>query len=432
MHSPADMLRAHRRVLLLQGPMGHFFNRLREWLTQHGATVFKINFNGGDRWFHRGPNTVDYTGTPDAFDDWLIEYVSQHDIDAIVCFGDCRHYHQIGRRVAREHGLRFYVFEEGYLRRPDYITLELDGANGYSPLARGAVALPRAPEGARAQLAPRRATGYRFRRMAWAAMTYYGAGLLWRARFAHYRHHKEFSPFPEIVCWVRSALRKQWFGVREAALRRFVTRDIAGRYFLVPLQVFNDSQIRHHSPFADIHDFIDDVVVSFARHAPVGTHLVIKHHPMDRGHRDYSRWIETLARTHGLLGRVHYLHDAHVPTLISKARGVVTINSTTGFSALNHGCPVYVAGSAFFDLPGLTSKMPLSAFWHRPSPVNRQRFTSLKTYLLSMTQHNGSFYGDSPWMEAACASAPETSATPLATDDRRARATAPATREPIW
>ncbi|MFJ2993423.1 capsule biosynthesis protein [Pandoraea sp. NPDC087047] len=427
----SDMLKTHRRVLLLQGPMGHFFNRLRQWLTQHGATVFKINFNGGDRWFHRGPNTVDYTGTLGDFDDWLIVYVATHRIDAVVCFGDCREYHRIGRRVAKEHGLPFYVFEEGYVRRPDYITLELDGANGYSSLACDAVALPHAGDEPRVRPAPRQPTGYRFRRMAWAAMTYYGAGLIWRHRFPHYRHHKEFSPFPEIVCWVRSALRKQWFRVREAALRRFVSRDIAGRYFLVPLQVFNDSQIRHHSPFEDVRDFIEDVIVSFARHAPRETHLVIKHHPMDRGHRDYRRWIASLTRTHGLSGRIHYLHDAHVPSLITKSRGVVTINSTTGLSALNHGCPVYVAGRAFFDLPGLTSQMPLAVFWRSPAPVDRQRVSQLKTYLLSMTQHNGSFYGDSPWMRAQDAHTSIINTVPGAGDYGHSRSSISASGEQV-
>ena len=39
------------------------------------------------------------------------------------------------RRVADLRGVRTYVLEEGYLR-PHWLTLELDGVNGYSRLNR--------------------------------------------------------------------------------------------------------------------------------------------------------------------------------------------------------------------------------------------------------------------------------------------------------
>ena len=45
-----------KRVLLLQGPMGSFFNRVAVWLEERGLHVRKINFNGGDWLFHRHLN----------------------------------------------------------------------------------------------------------------------------------------------------------------------------------------------------------------------------------------------------------------------------------------------------------------------------------------------------------------------------------------
>ena len=42
----------NRRVLLLQGPIGPFFRNLGDDLIQAGATVHKINFNGGDWLFY--------------------------------------------------------------------------------------------------------------------------------------------------------------------------------------------------------------------------------------------------------------------------------------------------------------------------------------------------------------------------------------------
>jgi capsular polysaccharide export protein len=50
------------------------------------------------------------------------------------------------------------------------------------------------------------------------------------------------------------------------------------RYYLAILQVYNDSQIRNHSPYADVRDYINDVIFSFARKAPKDDVLVIKHH----------------------------------------------------------------------------------------------------------------------------------------------------------
>ena len=47
-------------VLLLQGPVGPFFSRIAEDLSQRGFVVHKINFNGGDKLFYRHSNAVDY------------------------------------------------------------------------------------------------------------------------------------------------------------------------------------------------------------------------------------------------------------------------------------------------------------------------------------------------------------------------------------
>ena len=41
------------RVLLLQGPMGSFFNRFSAWLKDHDIQCFKVNLNGGDQFFSR-------------------------------------------------------------------------------------------------------------------------------------------------------------------------------------------------------------------------------------------------------------------------------------------------------------------------------------------------------------------------------------------
>jgi capsular polysaccharide export protein len=140
--------------------------------------------------------------------------------------------------------------------------------------------------------------------------------------------------------------------------------------------------------------FIADVIASFAAHADPDHSLVIKHHPLDRGYHDYTRLIRKKALEHGAQGRVFYLHDQHLPTLLEHARGVIVINSTVGFSAIHHGTPVKVCGEAIYNMQGLTFQGPLDDFWtetqrHLPSPELYHRF---RQYVIHHTQYNGSFY----------------------------------------
>jgi capsule polysaccharide modification protein KpsS len=134
-----------RNILLLQGPMGPFFWHLRTVLESLGATVHKVNFNGGDVLFY--PRGATSFRAPLA--DWacyLRRLIQERSINQIFLFGDCREHHRSAVEVARALGVRVMVFEEGYLR-PHYITVEKEGVNGHSPLPRCASILSLAAEG---------------------------------------------------------------------------------------------------------------------------------------------------------------------------------------------------------------------------------------------------------------------------------------------
>ena len=390
----AQPLLKHRRLLLLQGPMGPFFNLLANWLGRNGVAVHKLNFNGGDRFYHRRLPHTDYRGRLEDFAPWLTQHLRAQRIDGVVCFGDCRRYHQIAAEVCRGSGLSFYAFEEGYLR-PDYVTLESGGVNAYSKLADDPIAiLEHEPSG----FAPPLPTRPSFRRMALTAMSYYVAGWLWRRHYPHYHHHKDFSPFRECGLWLRSGWRKQWYRISERGITQRVLTSLKQDYYLVALQVFNDSQILHHSHYGDVSEFIEDAITSFARHAPAKRHLVLKHHPMDRGHCNYRHLVQQLARQAGIADRVHYLHDAHLPSLLKQSLGVVVVNSTVGLSALHHGKPLVVTGRALYDMDGLTFQHGLDRFWRECQPPQRELYGKLRSYLLKHTQLNGAFFGVSHWL----------------------------------
>jgi capsular polysaccharide export protein len=378
-----------KRVLMLQGPMGTFFNRVAAWLEGHDIAVRKINFNGGDWFFHRRLNATNYRGKLGQFPAFLKLFMQEHGIDGIVCFGDCRHYHVAAAELAATMGVPFFAFEEGYVR-PDYITLERGGVNMHSLLPRNADFYRSLPD---IKVPQPQAAHPSFARAALSAITYFAAGSLLRSFYPHYRHHKIFSVRYETRNWARSWARKHLNRGRDQPVFASLLKHHTGGYFAVALQVYNDSQVHHHSHYHDVREFIADVLTSFAQHADKNHRLVFKHHPMDRGQRDYRRLLRELSEQHGVTGRVHYLHDVHLPTLLRHARGVLTINSTVGLSALYHDKALMVMGRALYDLPGLTFQGELPQFWATQSRVNQALWRRFRAFMITQTQLNGAFYG---------------------------------------
>lgn len=377
-----------KKILLLQGPIGPFFRRLARDLEWAGAKVCKVNFNGGD-WLFYPAGAIAFRGRMEEWPTFFDQLVTERGIDTVLLFGDCRPVHQAVHQLASRRGIDVGVFEEGYLR-PDHITFERFGVNAHSRLPRTPIFYLN-----RTQRHPRpvRKVGNSYwYGVMWAILYYVASTALWPF-FRHYRHHRPLT-LGEMFPWLRSVWRKWFYRMKEQGLQKHLASTLSGKYFLVPLQVHNDAQICMHSDFADVGEFIRFVVASFAGHAPAETHLVIKHHPMDRGYHDYRRLIAALAQDHGLSGRVHYVHDQHLPTLLRHARGVVVVNSTVGLSALNHRIPVKVCGKAIYDMQGLTCQSPLDTFWRIAALIHPSQKLNLRfrAYLAEHTQLNGNFY----------------------------------------
>lgn len=375
---------AGKRVLLLQGPVGPFFARLGRALCEHGAEVFKVNFNGGD-WLFYPAGAMRYSGRLEHWPTDLGVLVERLRIHVIVLFGDCRPIHA----PAHDLGVEVWAFEEGYVR-PNFVTFEPHGVNYRSRL-------PRDPDFYRSApvppLRPPREVGNTFWWMAAWASLYYAAAFAMRPIFRRDLHHRPLA-VREGLPWLVSPYRKWKYKLLERGLERKLSSFYSKRYFLVPLQVHVDAQVRVHSRFASVPNFIESVVSSFAREADSSNVLAIKHHPLDRGYHDYSELVADLGAKYGLKERLFYIHDQHLPTLLANARGVVLINSTVGLSALHHGTPLKVLGDAMYDLPGLTAQCELDRFWSEPErwAPDMALYASFVGQLISRTQLNGSFY----------------------------------------
>ncbi|MCG7656000.1 capsule biosynthesis protein [Wielerella bovis] len=393
--SNLEKLAMHRRILLLQGAIGSFFFELAQWLKQGGARVFKINFNGGDSFYYpeSQPDTYPYQAAFSEFHDYLEDFIHQNQIDAVVCFGDTRMYHRVAKEICMAKNISFWAFEEGYFR-PHWVTLEETGVNAFSPLPRDAQWFQAAFSQLKQQdyIEPEPVAGG-FRPVALIAAQYYWQMFVERHRFPDYQHHRSSSIAYYVKAWLLSGLRYVWYQYTERHKAQRIRRGELGKFFILPLQVSTDSQIRVHSDYSTVRACLQHVLSSFAINAPDDTKLVVKHHPMDRGFVNYARDIRRFLRRHPQMrGRVIYVHDVPLPDLLRHGIGMVTVNSTSGLSALIHHMPVKILGHASYDMQGLTSQQHLSQFWKQAEQPDEALFHAYRMYHINHTQINGNFY----------------------------------------
>ncbi|MGI7775777.1 capsule biosynthesis protein [Campylobacter coli] len=377
-----------KTVLLLQGPVGTFFHRLAIKMKKNKTKVFKLNFNGGDFLFY--PSGKRCKCDEKDLENFYESFFKEKKIDAIVMYNDCRLIHAKAIKVAKGLGIGIWIFEEGYLR-PYCITFEKDGVNANSSLPRDKnfylscniltkESIKEIPGG--------------FKFMAFSAFLYWFFSFLLAPFFNNKLHHRTLYPF-EFLFWFRSLYRKYLYKFTEKKLNQKIY-SLEKKYFLAILQVYNDTQIKHHYK-KSIEEFIEELILSFANHARAKSYLVFKHHPMDRGYRNYSKLINGLSQKYHVEGRIFYVHDTYLPTLLKNALGCITINSTVGLSAILEGCPTKVCGNAFYNFEGLAYPKKLQFFWreahaYKPNPSLVLNF---KNYLLNTNQFNGNFYKNS-------------------------------------
>ncbi|EAI1046748.1 capsule biosynthesis protein [Campylobacter coli] len=377
-----------KTVLLLQGPVGTFFHRLAIKMEKNKTKVLKLNFNGGDFFFY--PNGKRCKCDEKDLENFYENFFKEKKIDAIVMYNDCRLIHAKAIKVAKGLGIGIWIFEEGYLR-PYCITFEKDGVNANSSLPRDKnfylscniltkESIKEIPGG--------------FKFMAFSAFLYWLFSFLLAPFFNNKLHHRTLFPF-EFLFWFRSLYRKYLYKLTEKKLNQKIY-SLEKKYFLAILQVYNDTQIKHHYR-KSIEEFIEELILSFANHARAKSYLVFKHHPMDRGYRNYSKLINELSQKYHVEGRIFYVHDTYLPTLLKNALGCITINSTVGLSAILEGCPTKVCGNAFYNFEGLAYPKKLQFFWreahaYKPNP---NLVLNFKNYLLNTNQFNGNFYKNS-------------------------------------
>lgn len=366
-----------RRFLFLQGPPGPFFRDLAHALAARGAGTHRINLSGGDL-YDWPEGATNYRGRIRGWPIFFDRFVRHHGITDLVVYGDCRPMHQAAMRMAKLRGVRVHVFEEGYIR-PDWMTLERDGVNGHSQFERdpqailaGARWLPPVPD------LP--AITADFKRRARDSYWHYHHVVTGRllVQFPFYRSHRQGSITLDGIGWALKFLRAK----RRARQTGEIMRRLAGkRYFLFPLQLTGDYQIRAHSPFGSMPVAVEYVLDSFAAYAPDDVILLVKEHPLDSGFRNWRRFLHRRAASLGIADRVFHIDGGDLAALASAAAGMVCVNSTSGTLGLATGKPVIVLGDAVYDVPGVTHQGGLDHFWSSPEPPDGQLYEAFKRSL---------------------------------------------------
>ena len=349
-----------RNILFLQGPPGPFFWLLAQQLEAMGHGVFRINLNGGDYGDWPGA-AVDYRGTQRRWPLYVDHFMRDNGITDLMLFGDCRPMHMAAHQMAKLREVHVHVFEEGYIR-PDWVTLEPSGVNGHSGLPRDptwyvdqAQNLPPVPN--------RPSITSSFGRRAHDSYWYYHRMIAARILYPFYQSHRSGSALFEGFGWLYKFTRAK----REARATAKALASLGERpYFLLPLQLTNDYQIKTHSPFASMVEALEYIIASFYRRAPADAVLVVKEHPMEVGFKSWASVIERYRRIYKPGHRLVHITGGDLDTLARGSRGMVTVNSTSATLALQAGVPTVALGAAIYDIPGLTHQGRLDDFWNRP------------------------------------------------------------------
>jgi capsular polysaccharide export protein len=366
---------AGRRFLFLQGPPGPFFRLLGAELARRGAEVFRINLSGGDRYDWR-EGATDFRRRSKHWPLFFDSMVQDRAITDVVLFGDCRPVHRVAVGLAQLRGVHVHVYEEGYIR-PDWMTLERDGVNGHSSFERD----PEVILAAARWLPPVPALPSitaQFSRRARDSYWYFHHAITGRWRFPFYRGHRANGILEEGLGWAFRFARVQ----RRARQAEATLGEVADqRYFLFPLQLSGDYQIRAHSPFGTMLLALDYVLASFARHAPADCVLLVKEHPLDPTWMNWRRVIHRRAQRMGLANRILHIDGGELQPMAENAIGMVCVNSTSGTLALEVGTPVIVLGDAVYDVPGATYQGLLDDFWSNPGKPDRELYQAFKRLL---------------------------------------------------
>jgi capsular polysaccharide export protein len=389
-----------RTFLFLQGPSSYLFARIADNLERRGHRCLRINLCMGDWVFWRRPGAVNYRGRVEDWPEYVSAFMDREAVTDLILLGEERPHHRAASQAAAKRGMPVFAVEMGYLR-PDWIRIEKGGSgfNSHFPIDPKAILqagrdLPEPDFDQR--FAHTFATDAKYDLMFNLPNVF-----LWFF-YPHYRWHAIFHPLAEYAGWGWRLLRSR--GHVRRTLKITNRMELKGQpFFIFPLQLETDYQIRAYSTFNSQREAIDMVVESFANNAEANVHLLIKVHPLDNNLIDWRRYIRDRARERKLGRRIHFVDGGNLTRMIEQSRGLITINSTAAMVALQQGRPVKTLGISIYDVPGLTTSSHLDAFW-REAEVPDPDLVDAFIRLVAASLHERVNFSSDEGVDAAAAS----------------------------
>ncbi|WP_208995052.1 capsule biosynthesis protein [Roseibium hamelinense] len=375
--------------LFLQGPPSIFARTVADELERLGAKTLRVNLCAGDWLSWHDKRATSYRGRLSDWKDWLRAYCKSNGVTDLVYYADRVPYHVAAVEVAAELGITPTTYEFGYLR-PDWITVERCGMSAHSLfpndpdiIRKASASLP--------DIDRRPLYKFGFWTEAVREVTYNMSNVLFKLAYPHFVRDKLYHPLIDYLSNIPRLLMSR---TRDRNAKHLID-DVIGvglPYFVFPLQLQSDYQLRYNSPFDHIAEAAEQVIRSFAGHAPPEARLVFKVHPLDNGMEPWRKILRQLARHYGVKKRVYVIDGGNLDHLLHHAAGSLTINSTTGIHALRVGCPTKVLGIALYDIPELTCQKPLDAFWREGTAPDPALVADLEKLLAATIQVKGCFY----------------------------------------
>lgn len=390
-----DSACSRQTILFMQGPISPFFAELGAALERDGHRVLRVNLNLGD-WlfwhaFSGGAGQVfDYRGRASDWPRYIADLLVREHVTDLILLGEQRSYQRAAIQAAKSLNVAVTVTDFGYLR-PDWITLEPDGMSGESRLPRHAWGIRALANQAPPADLSRRYEDSFILQTVWDVL-FHIVMLLGRPFYPFYQSYHIHHP---LVNYLGTAWRMLRTGANGRRAEKLIDSLEACKaaYWVVPMQMEVDFSIRAYSPFPDMWTALQEIIESFAKHAPATDRLVIKLHPLDPGLRNWRRLIRHFAAHMGVVERVSFIDGGSLDRLLARARGVVTINSTVGIWALRAGIPVKTLGQAVYNIDGLVFSGSIDRFWRTAERPDAGLIEAFIRAIADTIQLRGVYYG---------------------------------------
>lgn len=375
--------------LFLQPHPSLFGRELFKELTAADVKCHIINVSLSDWIFRLGLGAVNYKGKLEDWAQFLRQFIDENKITKIIYYSDQRPYHRIARMIAREIGIETYAYEYGYLR-PDWITLEKSGMGVFSHFPNDPKTILDLASKIDYEM-PTVSYGHTFFQEAFNEVLYNLTPALLPFVFRNHERDRYYHPIIDYISYIPRIFLTQIHAKKSAQVINGLIRQ-QDQYFVIPLQMQADYQVRRCSHYKHMREMVEEVISSFSQNAPVSDKLVFKLHPLDNNIEGWHTIIAKLGKKYNCTGRLEVIDSGNLEQLLQHSKGTILINSTVGLTALKLGIPVKVMGIAVFDVPGMTFQEDLDTFWINYKPPDEKLVEAFVKVLAYTIQIKGNFF----------------------------------------